>query len=109
MSTNAQLQAFWSELSNLRGRPGRLTPSEIAQVARKAGILISEALSQIQRHSEFRYIGSNEIADALVTLISTICSSGGTTRVLEYTVMPSLLTAYLAESDNIRGPSYVVP
>ena len=107
MSEVAQLQAFWNELNALRDRSTRPTLSEIARLAQIAGVSVSEALLQIRRHSEFRNVGSSDIADALAALMSSMCSSGGPTRVLEYTTMPSLLTASLAES--IGAPSYVVP
>ena len=84
MSSHPQVQAFWNELDALRGRPNQPAFSEIARLAQKAGFSVSEALRQIRGLSEYRNMGSNEVRDALATLISSICSSGPT-RVLEYT------------------------
>lgn len=98
VSSDPPVHSFWNELDTLRERSNRPALSEIALLAQKAGLSVSEALFQIRRLSEFRNMGSDDIADALAILISSICSSGGPIKVLEYTAIPSLLTVSLSES-----------
>ena len=109
MSPDSQPQVFWDELNALREQSLLPDSSEIARLARKSGIPISEALFQIRRHSAFRDLGSNEIADALGALIKTVCGANGSKGVVEYTVAPSLLTGSLLEIENAEALTYVVP
>lgn len=106
MRPDSQPQVFWNELNALRAQASRPDSLEIARLARNSGVSVSEALSQIRRHSAFRDLGTNEIEDALGSLISSVCGGNATRRVLEYTVSPSLLTGSLLEIENAEAPTY---
>jgi len=109
MSAEACREAFRDEMRVLRALPTRPDPSEVARIARKAGLSPHEALLEIQRYTEFGRIRTNEVFDAVALFISSICRDQKSKRVLEYTVMPSVLTAGLAETGEVGIVEYVAP
>lgn len=80
----------------------RIEPSDIALVARNVGYPPHEALLQIQDYAGYGQPRSSEVFNALTIFISSLCNQSKAQRVLEYTAVPSLLTARLAERHEIK-------
>lgn len=109
MNGEPQGEAFFREMDKLRRGPKRIEPSDIALVARKLGFPPHESLLRIQDYADLGHQRSSGIFGALTIFISFLCRAGKTKRVLEYTAVPSLLTARLADEHGINTLSYIAP
>lgn len=109
MSSEALQQAFFRETDKLRRGPKGVEPLDMAEVARKVGLPPHEAVLQIQKYAPYGRQGSGEMFDALATFLCFLCDQAKVSRVLEYTTVPSVLTARLAERNKVKNLSYLTP
>ena len=109
MSAEVLQQAFFREMDKLRHSAKRIQPLDTAEMARKVGLLPHEAVLYIQKYGSYGRQGSGDMFDALATFLCFLCEQGKVNRVLEYTTVPSVLTARLAEGHKVKNVSYVAP
>jgi len=109
MSAGAQQEAFFREMDKLRRGPKRIEPLEIVDLARKVGLPPHETVLRLQEYAGYGRQRSNEMFDALSIFLCTLCKQARTNRVLEYTTVPSVLTARLAEGRDVTNLTYVAP
>jgi len=109
MSAEALQQAFFREMDKLRRGPKRIEPLDLAEVTRKVGLPPHEAVLQIRKCTPLGPQGSGDMFDALAMFLCHLCEHGNVSRALEYTTVPSVLTARLAERNKVKSLSYVAP
>ena len=109
MTTDTARNAFLKQLDEARRQPHRLGESEIARMAQEAGLPVQDSLREMRRSTPFHKENNTEVYDALVAFVTRLCGVGKSTRILEYTRIPSLVTAGCAESGASGRLSYIVP
>ena len=96
MTTDTARKAFLKHLDEARRQPHRLGESEIARMAQKAGLPVQDSLREMRRSTPFKE-NNTDVYDAVVAFVTRLCGVGNSTRILEYTCLPSLLTAGYVE------------
>ena len=107
MTEKSRRKIFSEEIEALRKHQGRLEPIEIARLAHLAGLLPHEALEEVRDHFEYRYSRSTNLTEALALFVSSLCDNESSDFILEYTSMPFLLTARIAETHAARRLAFV--
>ncbi len=99
MTEKTHRKTVSKEIEALRRHQGRVEPMEIARLALKAGLLPHEALEEVRNHFEYRYTRSTDLTEALALFVSSLYHNERSDPILEYTSIPFLLTARIAETD----------
>jgi hypothetical protein len=98
MTSNAARSNFLKQMHEAQRQPQRVGESEIARMARKAGLPLQESLREMRRSTPFRQADDTDAYDALVAFVTRLCREAKSPRILEYARLLSLLTAACAES-----------
>jgi len=80
--------------------PRRVEPLDIAEVARKAGLLPHEAALRIQEYSQHGRLRVGDLLDGLAILLSTLAGQGSVKRLCEFTALPYVYSARLGERND---------